>query len=72
MTHRTINAKGASGSSTRLSMRGEVATWSTPRRPSDIAKRIREAVKECDRSLGAPNPRDSNQANEHERQTSHL
>ncbi len=35
----------------------EVAIWSTPRRPSTIAKRIREAVKKCDHSQGTPDPR---------------
>jgi hypothetical protein len=34
----------------------EVAIWSTPRRPSDIAKRIREAIKKCDHNPGAPRP----------------
>jgi hypothetical protein len=33
----------------------EVAIWSTPRRPGDIAKRIREAVKKCDHNPGTPN-----------------
>jgi len=33
----------------------EVAIWSTPRRPGDIAKRIREAVKKCDHHPAAPN-----------------
>jgi hypothetical protein len=33
----------------------EVAIWSTPRRPGDIAKRIREAVKKCDHNPDTPN-----------------
>ena len=33
----------------------EVAVWSTPRRPGDIAKRIREAIKKCEHSPGTPN-----------------
>jgi hypothetical protein len=32
----------------------EVAIWSTPRRPGDIAKRIREAIKKCDHTPGKP------------------
>ena len=32
----------------------EVAIWSTPRRPGDMAKRIGEAVKKCDHRLDAP------------------
>lgn len=32
-----------------------VAIWSTPRRPGDIAKRIREAINRCDHNLRTPN-----------------
>jgi len=36
----------------------EVAIWSTPRRPGDIAKRIREAVRKCDHT-GRGEPADN-------------
>jgi hypothetical protein len=32
-----------------------VALAGTPRRPGDIAKRIREAIKKCDHNPGTPN-----------------
>jgi hypothetical protein len=35
-----------------------VAISGTPRRPGDIAKRIREAVKKCEHDLSEPEERD--------------
>jgi hypothetical protein len=45
-----------------------VAIWGTPRRPVDIAKRIREAVKKCDHDLTVPHAT-GQEADERKRKT---
>lgn len=53
---KTDRAKGAGHRWGTLSCGSgcEVAIWSTPRRPDDIAKRIREATEKCDHKPGTP------------------